>query len=143
MHQISKSAIVPYSCSQMYQLVNQINDYPEFLNWCASASILNQTETEITASVTINKSTFNQTFTTLNTLTANTRIDMQLKDGPFKQLQGAWIFTPLNDSACKINLELEFSFASRLLDIAIAPIFTAISNAQLDAFIKRAKKIYG
>jgi ribosome-associated toxin RatA of RatAB toxin-antitoxin module len=142
MHHISKSAIVPYSCNQMYRLVNQINDYPEFLNWCSSARILNQTETEISASVTINKSAFNQSFTTVNTLTPDARIDMQLKEGPFKQLQGAWIFTALSDSACKISLELEFSFASRLVDIAIAPIFTAISNAQIDAFVKRAKKIY-
>ncbi|WXU00730.1 MAG: Ribosome association toxin RatA [Catillopecten margaritatus gill symbiont] len=143
MHQISKSAIVPYSCSQMYQLVNQIDDYPQFLNWCSSASILNQTENEITASVSINKSAFNQTFTTVNTLTKDVRIDMQLKDGPFKHLQGAWIFTELSNSACKIKLELEFSFASRLVDIAIAPIFTAISNAQLDAFVTRAKNVYG
>lgn len=143
MHKISKSAIVPYSCSQMYQLVNQINDYPEFLNWCSSASILNQTEHKITASVHINKGAFNQSFTTVNTLTPDIRIDMQLKEGAFKQLQGAWIFTALNDNACKINLELEFSFASRWVDIAIAPIFTAISNAQLDAFVARAKTIYG
>jgi ribosome-associated toxin RatA of RatAB toxin-antitoxin module len=143
MHQISKSAIVAYSCEQMYQLVNQINDYPQFLNWCSSTDILNQTEQEITASVSINKSAFRQTFTTLNTLTPNARIDMQLKDGPFKQLNGAWIFTPLNDNACKISLELEFSFASKLVDMAIAPIFTLISNTQLDAFVERAKQIYG
>ncbi|CAC9478470.1 hypothetical protein BSPLISOX_1410 [uncultured Gammaproteobacteria bacterium] len=143
MHQISKSAIVAYSCEQMYQLVNQINDYPQFLNWCSSTDILNQTEQEITASVSINKSAFRQTFTTLNTLTPNARIDMQLKDGPFKQLNGAWTFTPLNDNACKISLELEFSFASKLVDMAIAPIFTSISNTQLDAFVERAKQIYG
>lgn len=143
MHQISKSAIVAYSCKQMYQLVNQINDYPQFLNWCSSTDILNQTEQEITASISINKSAFRQTFTTLNTLTPNARIDMQLKDGPFKQLNGAWIFTPLNDNACKISLELEFSFASKLVDMAIAPIFTSISNTQLDAFVERAKQIYG
>ncbi|CAC9648998.1 type II toxin-antitoxin system RatA family toxin [bacterium endosymbiont of Bathymodiolus sp. 5 South] len=143
MHQISKSAIVAYSCKQMYQLVNQINDYPQFLNWCSSTDILNQTEQEITASISINKSAFRQTFTTLNTLTPNARIDMQLKDGPFKQLNGAWIFTPLNDNACKISLELEFSFASKLVDMAIAPIFTLISNTQLDAFVERAKQIYG
>jgi ribosome-associated toxin RatA of RatAB toxin-antitoxin module len=142
-HHISKSAIVPYSCEQMYQLVNQIDKYPQFLNWCSSADILNQTEQEITASVSINKNTFKQTFTTLNTLTPNVRIDMQLKDGPFKQLNGAWIFTSLNDNACKINLELEFSFASKLVDMVIAPVFTSISNTQLDAFIERAKQIYG
>ncbi|CAC5840332.1 Putative oligoketide cyclase/lipid transport protein, similarity with yeast ubiquinone-binding protein YOL008W [uncultured Gammaproteobacteria bacterium] len=143
MHHISKSAIVPYSCEQMYQLVNQIDKYPQFLNWCSSADILNQTEQEITASVSINKNTFKQTFTTLNTLTPNVRIDMQLKDGPFKQLNGAWIFTSLNDNACKINLELEFSFASKLVDMVITPVFTSISNTQLDAFIERAKQIYG
>ncbi len=127
----------------MYQLVNQIDKYPQFLNWCSSADILNQTEQEMTASVSINKNTFKQTFTTLNTLTPNVRIDMQLKDGPFKQLNGAWIFTSLNDNACKINLELEFSFASKLVDMVITPVFTSISNTQLDAFIERAKQIYG
>lgn len=143
MHQISKSAIVPYSCTQMYKLVNQINQYPEFLNWCASACILNQTDRQITASIGINKSAFNQTFTTINTLTPDARIDMQLKDGPFKQLNGVWIFTPLSDHACKISLELEFSFTSRLVDMALGSIFTLISNAQLDAFVERAKQVYG
>ncbi|KAA0446001.1 MAG: type II toxin-antitoxin system RatA family toxin [Candidatus Thioglobus sp.] len=143
MHQISKSAIVTYSSSQMYQLINQIGDYPQFLNWCSAASILNKTEEQIVASITINKSAFNQTFTTINSLSANKRIDIQLKDGPFEQLQGSWIFTKLGDNACKINLELQFSFASKLMDITIAPIFTTIANAQLDAFVERAKKIYG
>lgn len=143
MHQISKNAIVPYSCAQMYQLVNQIDQYPEFLNWCVSAYILNQTDKQIVALIGINKSAFNQTFTTINTLTPDARIDMQLKDGPFKQLNGAWIFTPLSDHACKISLELEFSFVSRLVDMTIGPIFTSISNTQLDAFVERAKQVYG
>lgn len=127
----------------MYQLVNKIDEYPQFLNWCSSACILNQTEDEVTASVSINKGALQQAFTTVNKLTADACIDMQLKDGPFKHLKGAWIFTPLNDTACKISLELEFSFASKLVDMAIAPIFTSISNAQLDAFVERAKYLYG
>lgn len=143
MHHISKSAIVPYSCEQMYQLVNQVNDYPEFLNWCSSASILNQTDDEITASVSIKKSAFNQTFTTVNSLTINQRIDMKLKDGPFNHLNGVWIFSALSDSACKVELELEFNFSSKIVDMAIAPIFTSIANSQLDAFVTRAKQIYG
>ena len=142
MHHISKSAIVPYSCEQMYQLVNRVNDYPEFLNWCSSASILNQTDDEITASVSIKKSAFNQTFTTVNTLTINQRIDMQLKDGPFSHLSGAWIFIALSDNACKVELKLEFSFSSKIVDMAISPIFTSIANSQLDAFISRAKAVY-
>lgn len=143
MHHISKNAIVAYSCKQMYQLVNQIDDYPKFLNWCSQACILNQTDTQITASININQSAFNQSFTTINTLTPNKRIDMQLKEGPFKHLSGTWEFIPLGDNACKIELQLQFNFASKLIDIAISPIFTRIANTQLEAFIARAKQVYG
>ncbi len=143
MHNISKSAIVPYSCNEMYQLVNQVDRYPEFLDWCTSTSILNQTEDQVTASVKINKSAFNQSFTTINNLTPNKRIDMQLKDGPFSHLSGYWKFTKLNNSACKIELQLQFDFSSKLVDVAISPIFSSIANSQLDAFVKRAKYVYG
>jgi len=143
MHNISKSAIVPYSCNEMYQLVNQVDRYPEFLDWCTSTSILNQTEDQVTASVKINKSAFNQSFTTINKLTPNKRIDMQLKDGPFSHLSGYWKFTKLNNSACKIELQLQFDFSSKLVDVAISPIFSSIANSQLDAFVKRAKYVYG
>jgi ribosome-associated toxin RatA of RatAB toxin-antitoxin module len=142
MHQLSKSALVPYSAEQMYQLVNQVDDYPKFLNWCSDASILKQTSDQIIASVEINKSGFNQSFTTINTLTPNQRIDMKLKEGMFKQLNGAWVFTKLNDQACKIELSLNFSFSSKILDLAISPIFTSIANSQLEAFVARAKVVY-
>ncbi|BBB23959.1 conserved hypothetical protein [Isorropodon fossajaponicum endosymbiont JTNG4] len=143
MHHISKNAIVAYSCEQLYQLVNQVNQYPEFLNWCSDASILKQSDGQIIASVKINKGSFNQTFTTINTLTPHQKIDMQLKEGPFKHLSGAWIFTKLSNSVCKIELNLEFGFSSKLVGIAISPIFTSIANSQLDAFIARAKQVYG
>jgi ribosome-associated toxin RatA of RatAB toxin-antitoxin module len=126
----------------MYQLVNQVDDYPKFLNWCSDASILKQTSDQIIASVEINKSGFNQSFTTINTLTPNQRIDMKLKEGMFKQLNGAWVFTKLNDQACKIELSLNFSFSSKILDLAISPIFTSIANSQLEAFVARAKVVY-
>ena len=142
MHQLSKSALVPYSAEQMYQLVNQVDDYPKFLNWCSDASILKQTSDHITASVEINKSGFNQSFTTINTLTPHQRIDMQLKEGMFKQLKGAWVFTELNENACKIELTLAFSFSSKIVDLAISPIFTSIANSQLEAFVARAKAVY-
>lgn len=133
---------MPYSAEQMYQLVNQVDDYPKFLNWCSDASILKQTSDQIIASVEINKSGFNQSFTTINTLTHNQRIDMKLKEGMFKQLNGAWVFTKLNDQACKIELSLNFSFSSKILDLAISPIFTSIANSQLEAFVARAKVVY-
>lgn len=133
---------MPYSAEQMYQLVNQVDEYPKFLNWCSNASILKQTSEQITASVEINKTGLTQSFTTINTLTPNQRIDMQLKEGLFKQLTGAWVFTKLNDQACKVELNLSFSFSSKVVDMAISPIFTSIANSQLEAFVARAKAVY-
>ena len=143
LHHISKSAIVPYSPQQMFALVNAINDYPQFLNWCSGASILNQYEEQITASVEINKGGLKQTFITKNTLHAFDLIEMELLDGPFKTLSGQWRFEALGENAAKVGLELQFSFKSRLMDIALSPIFTQIANSQLDAFVARAKQVYG
>ena len=127
----------------MFELVNNINDYSQFLNWCGSSSILNESDNQITASVQINKSGFNQTFTTINTLTPYQSIQMQLLDGPFDELTGEWRFEPLGDNASKIYLDLEFSFKSMLVDMTVSPVFKSIANSQLDAFIDRAKSIYG
>ena len=143
MHHISKSAIVPYSPQQMFALVNAINDYPQFLNWCSSASILNQSEDQITASVEINKGGLKQTFTTKNTLKAPSLIEMELLDGPFNALSGQWRFEALGENSAKVALELQFSFKSKFMDIALSPVFTQIANSQLDAFVARAKQVYG
>lgn len=127
----------------MYHLVNSVESYPEFLNWCSGASILKQTPSQVTASVAINKGMLKQSFTTVNTLHPFEKIHMQLQDGPFSHLQGDWIFTALREDACKVELRLEFDFASKLVDMAISPVFTSISNAQLDAFVARARVVYG
>ena len=142
MHRISKSAIVPFSPQQMYELVNNINDYPQFLNWCEGASILNQSDHQITASVQINKGGLKQTFRTLNTLKPFRLIEMKLLDGPFEYFSGEWRFEPLGENAAKVFLNLQFKFKSKLLDMSLTPIFTKIANSQLDAFVARANKIY-
>ena len=127
----------------MFELVNNINDYSQFLNWCDSSSILNQSDNQITASVEINKGGIKQTFSTLNTLTPYQSIAMELVDGPFDELSGEWRFEPLGDNAAKIHLDLQFKFKSMLIDMALSPVFKNIANSQLDSFVARAKYIYG
>jgi len=143
MHHISKSAIVPYTPQQMFELVNNIDDYSQFLNWCDSSSILNQSDNQITASVQINQGGLKQSFSTLNTLTPYKSIEMQLLDGPFDELSGEWRFETLGENAAKVHLTLQFKFKSMLIDMALSPIFKSIANSQLDAFVARAKYIYG
>ncbi len=127
----------------MFELVNNIDDYSQFLNWCDSSSILNQSDDQITASVKINKGGIKQTFSTLNTLTPYESILMELVDGPFDELSGEWRFEPLGENATKIHLDLQFKFKSMLIDIALSPVFKNIANSQLDSFVARAKYIYG
>ena len=127
----------------MFELVNNINDYSQFLNWCDSSSILNQSDNQITASVEINKGGIKQTFSTLNTLTPYKSIAMELVDGPFDELSGEWRFEPLGDNAAKIHLDLQFKFKSMLIDMALSSVFKNIANSQLDSFVERAKYIYG
>ncbi|MES0327565.1 MAG: type II toxin-antitoxin system RatA family toxin [Gammaproteobacteria bacterium] len=141
---IKRSALVNYSPAEMYKLVNDVDSYAKFLPWCRSSSVLNGTDTEMRASVEIAKGVLNKTFTTQNTLTKNSRIEMQLVDGPFSQLRGFWLFEPLKtEGACKVNLELEFEFDNAMMSLAAKPIFTQIANSLVDAFCKRATEVYG
>ena len=127
----------------MFELVNNIDDYSQFLNWCDSSSILNQSDDQITASVQINQGGLKQSFSTLNTLTPYKSIEMQLLDGPFDELSGEWRFETLGENASKVHLTLQFKFKSMLIDMALSPIFKSIANSQLDAFVAIAKYIYG
>jgi len=146
---IQRTALVHYSPAEMFRLVNDIDDYANFLPWCRSAHIISQDMQaqeirEIVASVEIAKGILNKTFTTRNTLTADKRIDMMLVDGPFKKLQGYWQFDTLKtENACKVNLELDFEFDGALISIAAKPIFTQIATTLVDAFCKRAVEVYG
>ena len=140
---ISKSALVTYLPEQMFKLVDDIETYPDFLPWCGNATEISRNEKNVEASVLISHSGLNKEFTTRNTNTQFSKIEMHLVNGPFKNLDGTWIFEALGDSACKVSLNLEFEFSSKLVGITLGPVFSKIANNLVDAFIKRAETVYG
>ncbi|MBT4450244.1 MAG: type II toxin-antitoxin system RatA family toxin [Gammaproteobacteria bacterium] len=142
MAKINRSALMPFSAAQMYDIVNSVEKYPEFLPWCASSKVLSQSESTMEASILMKKGKLNHSFSTRNTLTANEIIHMQLIDGPFKSLSGDWLFTQLSDQASKIELHLNFEFSNRIVSLLIGPIFTQIADSLVDAFCQRAHQIY-
>lgn len=142
MKKITRSALLPYSAQKMYDLVNAVDQYPQFLPWCGGAQINHATQTFMQASVTIAKAGISQTFETENHLTPNQRIEMKLLDGPFKFLHGEWTFKALDEEACKIVFDIEFEMKSGLLNMAIGPIFEQIASTLVDSFVERAKQIY-
>jgi len=142
MKKISKHALVPFSAKQMYALVNDISSYDEFLPWCSQSTVLEQTESEIKASLEISYGSLNKSFTTVNKLTVDSKMEMQLIEGPFKKLHGVWLFTQLGEDGCKVSLDLEFEFKSKIVDMTMGPVFSQIANTLVDSFSERATKVY-
>lgn len=140
---ISKSALVSYSPEDMFKLIDNIEEYSEFLPWCGKATEIFRDENTVEASLLISHSGLNKEFTTQNKNTAFNKIEMHLVNGPFKNLEGVWLFEPLGESACKVSLNLEFEFSSKLISISLGPVFSKIANNLVDAFIKRADTVYG
>ena len=143
MPSIEKSALVSYSAEQMFNLVNDIDSYPEFVPGCADSRVVEQNSDYKVAPLQISKAGIQKTFTTRNRLVKPERIDMELVDGPFKKLTGGWVFKPLSDDACKVELKLDFEFSSRLLGMAFGKIFSEVTSKMVDAFVKRAEQVYG
>lgn len=144
MTQISRNALVPYTVEEMYQLVDNIEAYAEFLPWCRSTQVMARDEQEVKASIEIARGALHKSFTTLNRMQHNKMIEMRLVEGPFKHLEGFWRFDALKaGQASKISLDLSFEFESKLVALAVGPVFNQIANSMVDAFCKRAIEVYG
>ncbi|WP_070962587.1 SRPBCC family protein [Vibrio sonorensis] len=142
MKQISRSALVSFSAEQMFELVNDVAKYPEFLPGCSGSRVLESSDSAMVASVDVSKAGISKTFTTSNELVPGEAIVMNLVDGPFKTLRGGWFFTVLDEQACKVELKLEFEFSSKMIEIAFGKIFNELTGNMVNAFTKRAKEVY-
>ncbi len=139
---VEKSVLVPYSAEQMFALVDDVVAYPQFLPWCGGSSVVQVNDTTVHATVDIDYHHIRHSFTTENVRQAPERIDISLKNGPFRHLDGCWLFIPLADSACKIQLQLHYEFSGKLLETALGPVFHYIANSFVDAFVHRAEQKY-
>lgn len=140
---VNQSALVGYSAEQMYLLVNDYEQYPQFLSGCIGAKTLSLGENELNAELVIQKLGISQRFSTHNTMIPNEKITMKLLEGPFKHLSGSWVFQPFDEQSCKISLSLDFEFESPLVAMVFGKIFNELTLKMVNAFKQRAKEIYG
>lgn len=122
----------------MFQLVDDVENYPQFLPWCGGTSIKLKNDRITEAAIKIDFHGIKQSFTTRNEKKFPSAMDVKLVDGPFKRLQGHWRFHPLGDQACRVELVLEYEFTSKWLEKIIGPVFNHIASTLVDAFVKRA-----
>lgn len=139
---IERQALVPYSDRQMFELVCDVESYPEFLPWCERGDLLEAGEDFQLARLTISKASLRQSFTTRNQLVRPGLIQMALVDGPFRELSGQWLFRPLGEGACKVSLHLSFETASILSGAAVGSVFGQAANSMVDMFYRRAQSLY-
>lgn len=142
MPKVDRSALVPHSAEQMYELVNDVLTYPEFLPGCVGSRIISKSETHQKAAIDVAKMGIKKTFATSNTMVPGREINLELLEGPFKDLKGRWDFIPLADDACKVIFHLEFEFNNPLIDFAFNKIFSELMGSLVQAFIRRAKEVY-
>ncbi|MEX0951996.1 MAG: type II toxin-antitoxin system RatA family toxin [Gammaproteobacteria bacterium] len=142
MTQINKTAQVPYSAEQMYQLVDDVEKYPDFLPWCSNVRILRQMDAEVEAQISMALGKLQQSFTTRNTGEPPVRLRMDLLEGPFQYLHGRWEFEPAG-SGCRVSLDMDFEFKNKLVRMALGGAFNKIVNSLMSAFVQRAHQLYG
>jgi len=139
---VQKSALVKFSARQMFDLVNDIEAYPQFLPWCSGSRIIKRDEDMVEAEIIISKGGFKKAFSTRNKIDLGGKITVSLLDGPFSYLEGVWNFMPLREDASKISLDLEFEMSSKLASLAFGTVFHQICNTMVGAFTNRAKQVY-
>ena len=140
---VQRSAHVPYSAEQMFDLVNDIESYPKFLHWCRGARIDVRQGNTVEATLEIGVLGFQQSFRTRNTLARPQRIGIELVSGPFRRLRGEWRFTAAASSGSDVSLSLLFEVTRSPFGAVFARVFEELAGSQMNAFIDRASKAYG
>jgi ribosome-associated toxin RatA of RatAB toxin-antitoxin module len=140
MREVKRTALIAESPARMYELINDIERYPEFVPWCTAARVESRKEGEVVATLTIKRGPLRAEFTTRNLLEPGKRVLMQFVSGPFSVLEGLWTLTPLGDLGCRVELEMRFEFANRVAGTLFAPLFEDTAASLVDAFVKRARE---
>ena len=139
---INRSLVVPFSPRQMYNLVNSIEKYADFLPWCRDVKVLERQNDWVRATIHIAKGPLQHKFTTKNTLHYPDKIEIELADGPFEMLQGCWSFIAENSTSSRVNLDLNFKFANKLYELTLGSIMPLATDKLIDAFRSQAYKEY-
>ncbi len=142
MARIERSALVAFSAQRMFDLINDIDAYPLYMNGCVGTEILESSDEHVVARLDLSRLGVSYSFVTRNELTPHSRMVMVLEEGPFDSLSGSWSFMGLTDSACKVSLDLEFEFSNVVVAKAANTFLEAVSNELVDSLCERAKQVY-
>lgn len=139
---IQRSALVQYTAEQMFDLVNDIASYPEFMQGCEAAEVIEEDDDHLIGKLSLSRGGVSQNFTTHNTIVRPDTIDMRMVEGKFSSFSARWVFLPLSDTASKVSLHMTFEFRAGLVDMALEKLFSSTANDLVASIVERAKHIY-
>ena len=137
---IDRSALLPFSAEGVFDLVADIEGYPDFLPGCVEAEIIEQTGNIVMARLALSRVGITQSFMTQNTLARADTIDLRLIDGPFERFSGVWTFCI---DISKMALLLDFKLKSSVINVAAGKLFDRVAHDLVDAVVKRAHHLLG
>lgn len=135
---VSTSVCVDHTPQEMYDLVNDVRSYPQYLPLCGGVNVLFQSPTALRATLTLAKGKIKFSFTTANTMVQGKSIQMNLVDGPFKHFRGSWQFEPSARGGCEASFRCDFEFSNTLLGLAFGGFFKEVMESLVDAFCRQA-----
>ena len=138
----AEQKLVPYRAEQLFDLVADVGKYPQFLPWCVGATVRSASETERVADLVIGFGPFREGFTSRVTLQHPSLIRVRYENGPFRYLTNQWRFAP-DPRGCRVDFFVDFEFRSRILQAAIGVVFNEAVRRMVNAFLKRARDVYG
>jgi coenzyme Q-binding protein COQ10 len=138
----AEKRVLRYTPEQMFALVADVRRYPEFLPWCVGARIITQTETELTADLTIGFKMFRETFRSRVILDRPHEVRVSYENGPFRYLNNTWKFHPV-EAGTEVDFFVDFEFKSALLQAVIGMVFNEAVRMMVRAFERRAMALYG
>jgi ribosome-associated toxin RatA of RatAB toxin-antitoxin module len=142
MREVNRSVLVEFTASQMFSLVDAVEDYPDFLPWCGGTTLHHRDENTTKATIRIDYHGIQQSFTTENVKRVPREMLIKLVEGPFRSLDGSWRFGDLGGRGCKIEFTLRYEFAGRILEKLAGPVFQHIADTLIEAFVTRAQQVY-
>lgn len=137
----NETKILPFTPAQMYALVMDVEKYPEFLPWCAACRIIQRSESELLADMTVGYKFFRETFRTRVSFVQDKEIHVEYLDGPLKHLKNDWVFKAA-PGGYEIDFHIDFEFRSRLLQSIAEGFFNRALGRMMDAFESRARAVY-
>ena len=142
MIEIRRSALVRWSPTQMFDLVNDVEAYPKRFSWCTNATVTERSDGELVARLDLKFAGLRHSFTTRNTMDPPHRLLVSLVEGPFHSMEGKWDFLALGHDGCKIALALDFDYAGRFGGGALKLGFQSLANRMVDDFCREAAHVY-